>query len=71
MSRAELIEAEARRRCVEGGHDPDMPASRLSSFAFDDDEPLWRKYALFVEAEIGRLEAAGFIVIASSPDYPA
>jgi len=69
MIRAELIEAEARKRASMGGHDPDMPADRLSSFS--EEIPLWRVYARRIEAEIAGLEAAGFIVIAAPPDYPA
>jgi len=62
MSRAALVEREARRRAVEGGFDPDMPASQLSTFDGDDD-PIWRVYARHVDTEIGRLEAAGFQIL--------
>ncbi|MBB4199071.1 hypothetical protein CCR94_16375 [Rhodoblastus sphagnicola] len=70
MSRAGLIEAEARRRATEGGFDPDMLANKLSSFDFDpaDDEAIWRKYALIVEGEIARLEEAGFILLPARDD---
>jgi len=68
MSRAALIEAEARRRTAEGGFDPDMRADRLSSCDGVGDEPIWRMYAAMIEAEIGRLEAAGFRVLPAADD---
>jgi len=68
MSRAALIERAARQRATAGGFDPDMPAAKLSTFAHDDDEAIWRKYALIVEGEIDRLEAEGFLVLPARDD---
>jgi hypothetical protein len=62
------VEREARRRAAAGGHDPDMPANRLSTFA--EGAPLWRVYASQVAGEIERLEAGGFTVTAPSPVRP-
>lgn len=62
--RHELIEAEAKRRCVAGGYTLETPARALTSHA-DRSGPLWRAMIPDVEAEIERIEAAGFVV---SPD---
>jgi len=63
MSRARhaLIEDEAKRRCLAGGYTLDTPAKALTSF--DQREgPLWKAYVPRIEAEIEKIEAAGFEV---------
>lgn len=59
--RRELIEAEAKRRCVTGGYALETPAKALTSYA-GREGPLWRAMIPDVEAEIERIEAAGFEV---------
>ena len=64
MSRDALIDAEAQRRCRDGGYSLDMKARNLTSFPCDADAPLWRAYYVpCVEAEIEKLEDAGFEVL--------
>lgn len=60
-ARHELIEAEAKRRCVAGGYALETPADALTSYA-GRPGPLWRTIMPGIEAEIERIEAAGFVV---------
>lgn len=59
--RQKLIEEEAKRRCLLGGYTLDTPAKALTSFAHREG-PLWQAYVPRVEAEIERIEEAGFAV---------
>jgi hypothetical protein len=59
-TRAQMIEAEARRLCAIGGYDPDMPANKLLSVR--EPVPLWRIYARHLENDIDAVERAGFSV---------
>lgn len=69
-ARRELIEAEAKRRCIDGGYTLETPARALTSHA-NRSGPLWRAMVPDVEAEIERIEAAGFEVRPDPLDWGA
>lgn len=66
--RRELIETEAKKRCIAGGYTLETPARALTSHA-DRRGPLWRAIIPDVEAEIERVEAAGFVVTPDPLDW--
>jgi hypothetical protein len=61
MTRRELIEAEAKRRCIAGGYTLETPARALTSMG-DREGPLWQAYVPRIALEIERIEQAGFVV---------
>jgi hypothetical protein len=64
MTRQDLIEREAKRRCLAGGNSLDMQMRQLSCYADNDERTLWgAHYVAMVAGEIAALEAAGFTVL--------
>lgn len=65
----ELIEAEAKRRCLETGYTLEFLACQDRRFLHDDRRPWWQAmYCHGIKAEIKRLEKAGFVVSPRSGD---
>lgn len=67
MTRQDLIEQEAKRRCLAGGNSLDTQMRQLSCYANNDTRTLWgAHYTAMVAGEIAALEAAGFTVLPGS-----
>jgi hypothetical protein len=63
MSREELVEREAKRRCIRDDYTLDYLACQDRRYRHDNMTPYWKaEYARHVECEIKRLEEAGFTV---------
>lgn len=59
----QLIEAEAKRRCLENDYTLEFLACQDRRFRHDDRRPWWQAmYVSKIEGEIERLEKAGFVV---------
>lgn len=67
MNRRELIEAEAKKRCLLGGFALDTPVRVLSSHS-DRDGAIWEDYVPKVAAEVEQVEAMGFTVLDGEED---
>lgn len=67
--RRPLIEAEAKRRCVEAGYSLDYMACQDKRFRHDDRRPWWEaRFFHQIENEIVQIEKAGFVVrLAAAP----
>lgn len=71
-ARTELIQSEARQRCIAAGYSLDRLACEDRSFRHDDLRPWWQaKFVPAIEGEIEAVEKAGFTVAPVSAHSPA
>lgn len=64
-----LVEAEAKRRCIDAGYSLDRMAREDRRFRHDDTRPWWKaNYVYGITADIERLRKAGFVVLPAAAE---